>query len=531
MGPSGMALPLNSADDEWPVFAGSDEALREALATLSAHIHAATYRLIALIGEMEKRAAWFESGVLTCAHWLSWQCGINLGAAREKVRVAKALEHLPHIRERFATGALSYSKVRALTRIATPENELTLLEYAKYGSASQVERIVRAYRGVIQREERDIASRDGTANARYEAREVDVSYEEDGSMLIRVRLPPENGSRVMAALNDIVAVMHKESRAAEERVQTAADVLPSEEMVPSDNLAVRPGPAMVEATIGEQTSSNTLTDVPAERATAVPAGVYGLKDPSYPVVPYAARQADALLRMVESHFAHEERSSSGGDRHQIVVHVDAAVLKHPANAGACTVDGQAWISGTTARRLACDAGIVRLVQNSRGEPLDLGRKTRSISPALNRALAARNESCQFPGCTHRYHLDAHHVQHWAEGGPTTLDNLVRLCHYHHVLVHEGGFDVRAVPAKEGERQQFMFVRPNGVALPSWVPSKEGDCETLITENEERGLSMSKETAGAACATNDWDLALAIDILCQSDGRTEYIPEYSAENGH
>ena len=96
-----------------------DDALAAAVSTLAAHIHAATYRLLVLIAELDRREVWAAQGALSCAHWLSWACGIDTHTAREKVRVARALTELPLLSEALAKGELGYSKVRALTRIAT----------------------------------------------------------------------------------------------------------------------------------------------------------------------------------------------------------------------------------------------------------------------------------------------------------------------------------------------------------------------------------------------------------------------------
>ena len=124
----------------------SNTALEDELATLAAHIQAATARLLALLAELDRRAAWARSGALSCAHWLAWRTGLDRGAAREHVRVARALTTLPALRTAFERGELSFSKVRAVTRIARPETEADLLAMAREGTAAQLERLVRAYR-------------------------------------------------------------------------------------------------------------------------------------------------------------------------------------------------------------------------------------------------------------------------------------------------------------------------------------------------------------------------------------------------
>ena len=108
---------------------------------------------LAMIAEFDRRKGWSDSLTQSCAHWLNWQCGLALGAAREKVRVAHALEELPLIGASMARGELSYSKVRELTRVATPATEKYLLDIALHGTASHVERLVRQYRRVQEVEE------------------------------------------------------------------------------------------------------------------------------------------------------------------------------------------------------------------------------------------------------------------------------------------------------------------------------------------------------------------------------------------
>ena len=123
--------------------------------------------------------------------------------------------------------------------------------------------------------------------------------------------------------------------------------------------------------------------------------------------------------MAESFLKHGAEALSGGERHQIVIHVDHETLKERA-AGRSEFEDGPGMSAETARRLACDCSYVKITEDEKGEPLDVGRKTRSIPPALKRALNSRDKGCVFPGCTHQKYVDGHHVHHWAEGGETKL---------------------------------------------------------------------------------------------------------------
>ena len=178
-----------------------------------------------------------------------------------------------------------------------------------------------------------------------------------------------------------------------------------------------------------------------------------------PAVSAAEARVDALLLVADSFLARGAADRTGGERHQIVVHVDAATLRTRARGERCELDTGAPVAAETARRLACDAAIVPLLERA-GTPLGVGRKTRSIPPALRRALAARDGGCRFPGCDARRFIDAHHIRHWADGGPTNLTNLIHLCTRHHRLLHEGGYTLTA-----GRARQFTFRRPDGRAIP------------------------------------------------------------------
>jgi hypothetical protein len=134
--------------------------------------------------------------------------------------------------------------------------------------------------------------------------------------------------------------------------------------------------------------------------------------------------------MAESFLAQGAMEVRGTDRHQIVVHVAAETLRD-RTAGCCEFEHGPAMAAETARRLACDASVVALIENDDGEPLNVGRKTRTISAPLRRVLNARDKGCRFPGCANTRYIDAHHVEHWANGGETRPSNLVSLCRFHH----------------------------------------------------------------------------------------------------
>jgi hypothetical protein len=240
----------------------------------------------------------------------------------------------------------------------------------------------------------------------------------------------------------------------------------------------------------------------------VPAGTF---QPGYRAkVSKAARRADALALIAESFMAHGAESMNGGDRFQIVVHVDHETLKDKA-AGRSEFEDGPRMAAEAARRHACDCSYVKITEDEHGEPLNVGRKTRSIPPALRRALKSRDKGCVFPGCTHQKYVDGHHVHHWAEGGETKLGNLVSLCRFHHRQVHEGG--VRIERLDDGA---WRFVRPDGEAYVSTSPGHtkpmQGEWETVVKEHAERDIHIDPHTARTRWRGESMDYGIAIDVL-------------------
>ena len=197
------------------------------------------------------------------------------------------------------------------------------------------------------------------------------------------------------------------------------------------------------------------------------------------------------------------------DRYQVVVHVDADGLDAAAEAGQSALEDGIGVPAEMSRRLACDAATVVMTHARDGTVLDVGRKTRTIPPAIRRALTARDRRCRFPGCD-ASHCDAHHVRHWADGGTTRLDNLLLVCRRHHRAVHEEGFTVEL--SDDGEARFFW---PKGRPLPevSPVPTWAGTALASTEAHlETAGLKIDSHTA-----TPDWygerlDLNWAITVL-------------------
>ena len=338
------------------------------IAELAAPLDAATARLLDLIREFDARGGW-NSGFASCAAWLTWRVGFAPGAAREHVRVARALAALPRLAQALARGELSYAKVRALTRVATPETEERLLAVGRAGTAEHVERIVRGWRQV----DRQAEARE--AALQHAGRALHVYPETDGTVIVRGRLTPEVGAVLLKAL------------------AAARDTL-------------------------------------------------------YPPTPRAV----------------------GGD---------------------------------------CDASRVVMRHDPDGQIVEVGARTRTIPPAIRRALHHRDRGCRFPGCGVRVG-QGHHIRHWAQGGPTTLSNLALLCRRHHRPVHEEGYAVERLP--DGELQ---FRDPNGRLLPAVPRSPEVPAEpveSLRARHEAAGLHLDARTAMPGWLGEPLDVGWAIDVL-------------------
>jgi HNH endonuclease len=413
------------------------ERLEAQICELAGHLAAATCRFLVLLADFDARRGWASWEMTSCAAWLSWKCQMSSGTAREHVRVARALPDLPVIRGEFAAGRLSYAKVRALTRIATPATEAGLAELAGPMTGNQLERFARAHRQVTRADD---------ADARVHRRLV-WRVEEDGSLSGTFRLPPLAGAVLLKALRAACDEARPLGDPRGDISQTpAADALP-----PAAASAVR-----------------TSTDL-----------------------------ADALVAVAESFLAGKVAGAEDAELYQVVVHAGtdalaagpapapaaqasvsaetpaapARVPGDPADPARCHVEDGPAISVSTAQLLSCTAALSWMRHDRGGAVLALGRRRRRPGAAIRRAARERDHCrCRFPGCESR-RIDLHHIQHWINGGATDLDNLISLCPYHHKLVHDRGYLIAAPPGSDGT---FAFWRPDGARLPSCPPLPEPD---------------------------------------------------------
>jgi 5-methylcytosine-specific restriction endonuclease McrA len=223
----------------------------------------------------------------------------------------------------------------------------------------------------------------------------------------------------------------------------------------------------------------------------------------------AQQQADALALLAETALHHELDPGAPGERYQVVVHVDATALADPDQPGQSVFEDGQRVSAETSRRLACDASRVVMRHDEDGRTVEAGARTRTIPPALRRALHHRDRGCHFPGCGLPFG-QGHQVRHWAQGGPTTLANLALLCRRHHRAVHEEGYQVDRNP--DGVLQ---FRRPDGRLLPEVPPSAAvpaDPVQALRTRHDSHGLRLHARTTCPSWLGERLDVGWAIDVL-------------------
>ena len=467
--------------------------------------------------------------------------------------MARALRELPLIDASFEQGEISYSKVRAMTRAATPENEKQLLNVARHGTAAHMERLVRVYRRC--REQTGAAP--GETAIRREERFYCFA-EDDETMVFGGRVSVEQGRLLVKALDAMVAEMEADEREggdaqtaddapqadesgnakmpekaekAEkadesdgcEKAEKADDGAPTAapetaENVSAETSAAGFGTGVSSATSAAASGRNVSAEtsaaasepgVSAETSAAAsePGGsaeaaetrsgasgssdalaeasgknvsaetLSGGKPDRPPLKPLRVRRATALVQIAE-HYLATRRGGSGAtpmkssDAYQVFVHVNANDA-HPDNRinGAHTTytDDRRSLAPHVARQLACDASRRTVLENERGEVLNIGRRSRIVPWHIAHALRIRDGGCRFPGCSQHRWTDAHHIHHWADGGETSLENLVILCRYHHRALHRDEYRI-----EHGADGELLFIDARHRQIPPAIHPQYAD---------------------------------------------------------
>lgn len=353
-------------------------------------------RRLALLAHIDHRRSWAVDGHLSTASWIVDRFGTSWSVATERVKMARALEHMPRTREALAAGDVSSCSLRVLASAsaAHPDafnsNEGLLLEAAQRLSVRELTRAVAYWRELVEAEQGL-----NRAERAWNERHLHVSATLQGVVRVDGDLDPETGETLITALG---AVMDAERRSRER-----------------------------------------------EDARTPP-----------------QRRADAIGEICRQWLDRLDRPDVAGERPHLTVTMDLNTLEGRIGVG--QFDHSGPVPPETARRIACDASVSRVITCGSSEPLDVGRRTAVVPAALRRAVVVRDRICQFPGCDRPHHwCDAHHVVHWADGGATALQNLSLLCRRHHRMVHTGPIRLELVHGKP------VFRREDGSILEDRGP--------------------------------------------------------------
>ena len=452
------------------------EVLERQLTSHAAHLAAAEARWLGWLGEYCIREGWGTWGCSGPVQWLSWQCGMSPSTAREKVRIALALRELPVIARRFGQGRLSYSKVRALTRIATPDSDYDLAELAVAATGSQLDTIVRARKRAL---DSNAGATDAWGQRRVTSRSIGENLTE-----IRILVPNDESDRALDAIAAEVSATIDDAKG-----ETGLDRKAVTEA--RGGFAAMRADAAIALLTGD---SLTVEAVPTEVQIVVDADSHDRHlalDQNAPAGAFDIPRANA-------------EATSTGTAVQVGVDADShdhhLALDQNAPAGAFTSRGRA-IAPSVGARLCCDPRIAVLVEDSRGTVFGSGRETRLVNRKLRRALLRRDRGqCQFPGCRAHRRLHAHHIIHWNNGGPTELNNLILLCNLHHHVVHEGGWNVNPTDRS--------FLKPDGTtADPNPTARLHGNANQTTT-----AATFNRVASLAEAENQTYDLGLVLESL-------------------
>ena len=344
------------------------------------------------LSEVDRRQQFLADGARDLAEWVSARYGLRHSTAVQLVGVARRLQDLPRLREKFSEGTLSLDQVDAISRLATPESEAALIEEALGLSNAALDRAARRAHPPTVENERSV----------WERRFLFIQNTLDGSEgRLHARLPGA------------------EMKLVESAIRSRADRIPL----------------------------NLETDR---------------------FDPYPTRLADGLVEVCAT--SGDESSPSV----QITVHADLEALTSTTETGGVAeLEAGPVIASETARRLSCDA-IVETAVYDDCRVLGVGRRTRTIPGWLRRQLWYRDGGCRFSGCHRQGWVHAHHRRHWADGGPTDLDNLVLLCGFHHRFVHEHGWTIQG-----DANGKLIFRKPNGEQYPPPRPELDPRLRELV----------------------------------------------------
>ena len=485
------------------------EHLEARICALAGHLTAATCQFLQLVADYDERSGWAASEMPSCAAWLAWKCQLAPGTAREQVRVARALRQLPVITAQFAAGRLSYAKVRALTRIASPETETELTEFATPMTAGQLERFARAHRQVSR----------GDPDGRPACREPKLTWRQDSTgIAVTAHLPHADGAVVLQALrawlgdldhphdpgpDDGGPATRAERLAAQDErdgIDWDAGHAPwQQDKTPAGDLA-----AALVAVCGQYLSGRAAAaDNPDSYQVIIHAGTGALT---------RAPEPGAGASGVSAETPPEPGAAGGPARATPSLQALEALKQtvplltfpetHPAYAWRGHVEDGGPVDPATLQMIACNATISTMLHDQNGNLLNAGRRTRKPSAALRRAVRERDRyRCRFPGCESR-RVDLHHIRFWANGGETKFENMICLCKRHHRIVHDTGIIISTSGGA------FMFYLADGTLIPNAPPLPGGSADGLAGSH---GADLDWHTIIPPHSGERLDLQMAIWI--------------------
>ncbi|WP_311445644.1 HNH endonuclease signature motif containing protein [Frankia nepalensis] len=430
-------------------------ALEREIVAWAGRLAAATCGWLVLVAAFDRRGGWRGQGFASCAHWLAWRCGVAVRTAREHLAVGHALETLPAVRAAFAAGRLSYSKVRAVARVAEPDSERAWLNHAQCCTAAQLERLAATCERLS-----------GDHPAQRAGRRVSWRTERDGTLRLSAVLPADEGAQLVAAIDAARASL--------------ADTSP----LPAAGEPDRP-PAD-----GEIVAAPRDRRADADALVALAAGFLhrpapGLLLPSHTVTVHV--DVDTLLRADQPAAGPDQPDGAGGP---VAAADDTDEARGPstrddagpAPAGVhrrlfrADVEPGIGLSAGVLRRLGCDGLLRALLSDADGNPLYLGRRRRFPSRRLRDAVFARDHGmCTYPACEHTRWLHIHHLAEWvADEGATDIDLLTLLCGTHHRTVHDEG-----ITLERGPDGTIIAILPDGRVLRPAPPVDPGPRATEI----------------------------------------------------
>ena len=260
----------------------------------------------------------------------------------------------------------------------------------------------------------------------YRDRYLSTTWDDDGSILIRARLPPVEGAMVLAALRKAADAIYRDGTGARSRGRAAH----------SD--------AHVSAETPDE--PDACGDYPVDVSAETPGGGAAPETPA-PHDEWRAAQADALVAVAETILAGGLRTASGPNRHLVIIHADAATLAGEPDGGTWGhVDNGPVLPGETVRRLMCDSSLTFALHGPDGTVTNVSPRAPAVPAAVARAVRLRDQGCVFPGCTRHAFVDLHHIRHRAHRGTNSLANCCQLCRVHHRMIHEGGYTMATATA-------------------------------------------------------------------------------------